>query len=253
MSEKKGLLDSMSPSQTFGVGLVGGILILCTIGFFILLKIVLGGGVELGAGAPAIGNQPTAPSPSHNGGAPTAEISIRDIDKNDHIKGDRKAKVTIVEYSDLECPFCKRFHQTMQQVVDKYDDKDVAWVYRHFPLDTLHRKARPEAIATECAAEQGKFWELTDLIVDRTTSNDGLDLSKLSDYAAEIGLNVSKFETCLDSEEAAKRVQEDADDAVAAGGRGTPYSIILGPDGETIPLSGAQPLSAIEAAIAQFL
>jgi protein-disulfide isomerase len=82
------------------------------------------------------------------------------ITSADHIRGNPNAPVKIVEYSDMECPFCKRFHPTMQQTVDEYDGK-VAWVYRHFPLDSIHSKARSEAIATECAGELGgndMFW-----------------------------------------------------------------------------------------------
>src|SRR3989344_533240 len=84
-----------------------------------------------------------------NTGSPT-KIAFRPIDDTDHIRGDKNAPVKIIEYSDLECPFCKRFHPTLQQAVDEYKGK-VAWVYRHFPLDALHSKADKEAEAAECA------------------------------------------------------------------------------------------------------
>jgi len=100
------------------------------------------------------------------------------------------APVKIVEFSDTECPFCKRFHTTMQQVV-KDSNGQVAWVYRHFPLDQLHSKARKEAEATECAAELGgneKFWAYLNRLMEVTPANDGLDLAELPVIAAYVGL-----------------------------------------------------------------
>src|SRR3989344_453399 len=96
------------------------------------------------------------------------------ITSTDHIRGNPDAPIKIVEYSDFECPFCKRFHETMQQVSAEYGDQ-VAWVYRHFPLDQLHSKARKEAVASECAAELGgndAFWKFTDRFFELTPSND---------------------------------------------------------------------------------
>ncbi len=178
---------------------------------------------------------------------------MREVDSKDHVRGVSNAKVTIVEYSDLECPFCKRFHGTMQQVIKEYPN-DVRWVYRHFPLVMLHSKAKKEAEATECAGEQGKFWELTDKIFEVTPGNDGLDLESLPELARQVGVvNISQFESCLESGKYAERVEEDLADAEAAGGRGTPYSVVIGPDGEKTPLSGAQPFEAVKAAIEDLL
>ena len=103
--------------------------------------------------------------------------NVRQVTDSDHLRGDPKAKVKVVEFSDLECPFCKRFHVTMQQVIEEYDGK-VAWIYRHFPLDSLHSKARKEAEASECAAELGGndgFWAYIDKLFEITPSNNGLD------------------------------------------------------------------------------
>lgn len=181
------------------------------------------------------------------------EISFAPVnEKEDWIRGDKKAKVAIITYSDFECPFCKKFHETMLQVMNKYDG-DVKWVFRHFPLDSLHRQARSEALAGECAGEQGKFWEFADLIFSRTTSNDGLDLTKLPDYAKEIGLNVSKFNSCYESKKYADEVNADASDAQKAGARGTPYSIVVGPNGEATPLSGALPVESVSSILDSLL
>ena len=106
---------------------------------------------------------------------------MRPISPDDHILGNVNAKIIIVEYSDLECPFCKMFHNTMHQVVEK-SNGNVAWVYRHYPILQLHPKAFHEAEATECAWEQGgnsAFWKYTDKLFEITPSNNGLDETQL--------------------------------------------------------------------------
>ncbi len=109
------------------------------------------------------------------------ETKLKPVSPDDHILGDANAKIIIVEYSDLECPFCKVFHNTMHQVVEK-SNGDVAWVYRHYPIPQLHKKAFREALATECAWEQkgnDGFWKYMDKLFEITTSNDGLDEARL--------------------------------------------------------------------------
>ena len=106
---------------------------------------------------------------------------MRPVSADEHILGNANAKIVIVEYSDLECPFCKVFHNTMHQVVEK-SNGDVAWVYRQYPIPQLHPKAFHEAEATECAWEQGgnkAFWKYIDKLFEITTSNNGLDESRL--------------------------------------------------------------------------
>ncbi|OGH69606.1 MAG: hypothetical protein A3C90_04220 [Candidatus Magasanikbacteria bacterium RIFCSPHIGHO2_02_FULL_51_14] len=255
MDEQKtsSVFGGLSPKQTFLGGIVAGVLVLCTIGFIILLTLFLKGGTFVSESNGSDGPAPTervaaaAPTP-----APSGSIVLRAVDGDDHIRGDKDAKITIVEFSDFECPFCKRFHETLQQVMDKYGDS-VRWVYRQWPIDSLHPKARTEALASECAAEQGKFWEFADKIFEVTPSNNGLDLSQLPTYAGEVGLNVGKFNDCLASEKYASAVEEDIQEALASGGRGTPHSILIGPDGEKTLISGAQPFSSVEAAIQQYL
>lgn len=111
---------------------------------------------------------------------PTA-AQVRAVSSDDHILGNVSAKIIVIEYSDLECPFCKVFHNTMHQVVEK-SNGDVAWVYRHYPIPQLHPKAFREAEATECAWEQkgnDGFWKYTDKLFEITPSNNGLDEAKL--------------------------------------------------------------------------
>lgn len=172
------------------------------------------------------------------------------ISSTDHIRGNSDAPVKIVEYSDTECPFCKRFHSTMKEVMSEYGkDGKVAWVYRHFPLDQLHSKARKEAVALECANEQGgndKFWSYADRLYEITPANNGLDPVELPKIAQYVGLDVQKFNTCLGSTKYDKHIEDEVQNAVTTGGNGTPWSIVVGKNGKKYPLSGAQPLSAVK-------
>ena len=176
----------------------------------------------------------------------------RPVTEKDHIRGNVDAEIVIIEYSDTECPFCKRFHETLQQVINEYGPNEVAWVYRHFPIPQLHSKAEQEAVATECAAELGgndAFWEYTDRIYEITPSNDGLDLALLPDIAEEVGLDRSGFEACLQDQSHLTKVRADRAEAVAVGGRGTPHSLMLFGEDQIISISGAQPFEQVKSAI----
>lgn len=246
MENNNNLFSKLTPKQNFFLGIGAAVALLFTIGFFVLLSMVMGGGdVSLGKNTNT-NNQPTAtaPSPVVAAPQPTGKIQLVAVTDKDHIRGNKNAKVTVVEFSDTECPFCKRFHPTMQRLVEEYPN-DVNWVYRHFPLDSLHRKARREAEATECAGEQNKFWEYIDRLFEITPSNDGLQDSQLPQIAKDVGLNVKKFESCLESGKYASKVAEDLADAQAAGGNGTPYSVVVVGD-EKIPVSGAVPYEQLK-------
>jgi protein-disulfide isomerase len=175
---------------------------------------------------------------------------MRAISKDDHIRGNPNAPVMIVEYSDFECPFCKRFHDTMKQVTTEYGDK-VAWVYRQFPLDQLHPvKARKEAVASECAAELGgndAFWKYADRFFELTPSNNQTNIDTvLPQIAKEIGLDEAKFASCLASNKYDAHIEGDVQNAVATGGNGTPWSIVVAKNGKKYPLSGAQPYASVK-------
>ncbi|HBB56987.1 TPA: disulfide bond formation protein DsbA [Patescibacteria group bacterium] len=178
--------------------------------------------------------------------------SLSPITNNDHILGNPNASIKIVEYSDFECPFCKSFHFTMKKIIDEYGKSgEVAWVYRHFPLDSLHPvKARKEAIATECAVELGgkeAFWEFADKFFEVTPSNNRTDIDiVLPKIATDMGLDKTKFNECLESGRYDKHIQDEVDNAIATGGRGTPWSILIAPNGKKFPINGALPYSSVE-------
>ena len=178
----------------------------------------------------------------------SSDGDIEPASDDDHVLGSLSAPIKIIEYSDAECPFCKQFHQVMHQVVTDYDGQ-VAWIYRHFPLPQIHPKAVQEAEATECAAELGgndAFWAYLDRIFEITPSNNGLDLALLPKIAEYIGLDKNEFQKCLDERRHAQRVADNYNEAVESGGRGTPYSIIIAPDGQRTTIPGALPYSSIK-------
>lgn len=180
-------------------------------------------------------------------------VNLRPVSSKEHILGNPNAPVVIVEYSDTECPFCKQFHETMKRVMNEYGkDGKVAWVYRHMPIDGLHKKARKEAEASECAAELGgnsKFWDYVDQIYSRTNSNDSLDPAELPKIAKDIKLDEKKFNECLESGRMAKIVSEDVLDGTNAGARGTPQSVLITRTGEKVSIKGAQPFDVLKAVI----
>jgi protein-disulfide isomerase len=168
---------------------------------------------------------------------------IPEVSEDDYIKGNPDAPIKIVEYSDPECVFCLRLHPTLNQIISEYPDQ-VAWVYRH--IDTrLHRKLMAEATAAECAGELGgndAFWSYLDRIYSTTKGNDNLDLGLLPEFAADLGLNEEEFKECFDSGRYIEKVNTQTQNAFAAGATGSPFSVIITPEGSHLSVSGAQPI-----------
>jgi protein-disulfide isomerase len=154
-------------------------------------------------------------------------------------KGPANAPVTIVEFSDFQCPFCGRLTPTIKQVEDKYGDK-VRVVFRQYPLP-FHQNAQKAAEASLCAADQGKFWELHDAMFSNQSE---LSVDQLKAKAASLGLNADKFNKCLDSGEKNATIQADIKAGSAAGVNGTPALFINGRF-----INGAVPLDQITTVI----
>lgn len=189
-----------------------------------------------------------APAPQAPGAQPTT-ADVAGLRASDHVRGDKSARILLIEYSDLECPFCKRFHPTAQQAVDEYKGQ-VAWVYRHFPLDQLHPKARKLAEAVECANELGgndAFWNMADKIFEQATVP---DVTTVVPLAAQTGLNQNQFKQCLDSGKHAKYVQDDYQSGASAGVTGTPGNFLLDTkSGKILEVPGAVPYESLKSSI----
>lgn len=217
-------------------------------GSIVIAGVIIGGALYFALTANSASSIAAGPQPRQ---VPTGDLEqMAAITATDHVRGNPNAPVKIVEYSDTECPFCKRFHETMRQVMDTYGDNgQVAWVYRHFPLPQLHAKAPKEAEALECANELGGndgFWKYANRLYEITPSNDGLDASELPKIAQHVGLDARTFSACLESGKYAQHVSGDAKNAAATGGNGTPWSIVVAANGKKYPLSGAQPYESVQ-------
>jgi protein-disulfide isomerase/uncharacterized cupredoxin-like copper-binding protein len=188
---------------------------------------------------------PQAPAAPADTAAQDALIPTVDADR-DHIRGNADADVALIEYSDLECPFCKRVHPTLQGVIDQ--DDGVQWVYRHFPLGP-HKNAQKASEAVECAGKiggEGKAWAMIELIFEK-----GPDNTKLKELAAELKLRASAFEECLDTGAFTARVKEDMAPAQEAGVNGTPSTFVMHiPSGRVQRVMGARPEADFLQAIA---
>ncbi|MCR4329103.1 MAG: DsbA family protein [Candidatus Roizmanbacteria bacterium] len=220
----------------------------------IIAGALIAGGIYFGGGARGTSNQAQGPN------GPSAEElakNAKPISSDDHSIGNpATASVVIIEYSDLECPFCKTFHTTMQKLMDTYKDGGkVAWVYRHFPLN-IHPKAATEALATECVASlagNDAFWQYTNRIFEITPSNNQLDLAELPKLAKEVGVDPTKFDACMKAATYKQKIDASTQDAVNAGGDGTPFSIIISKKGDVIPLVGAYPFEDVKQIIDSLL
>lgn len=186
--------------------------------------------------------------------AEKGKANMRPVSKtDDHIRGNPDAQVTLVQYSDYECPFCKKFDAIGKQIIESYGGK-VNMVYRHNPLSFHEPMASNEAMASECAAELGgndMFWKYNDAIYAKTQSGgNGLTVDDLYAIAAELGLNQGGFKSCLDGEKFKGRVQADYDNGVAAGVEGTPGSFLVNNStGDVEYVEGAQPLAKFKVKI----
>jgi protein-disulfide isomerase len=239
--------------------------------------IIAGGLIALGVYFSGQGNTGNNPKADRGGGAkgiidealqkPEPAVAVvAPVSPSDHIRGQISASIQVVEYSDTECPFCKRYHETLTQIFNEYSPSNkVAWVYRHFPLD-MHTKAPKEAEATECAQELGgteAFWKYIDNLYATTPTNNKLDPAELPKIATKLGLDTTAFTTCLNSGKYASKVNDSKNEGFKAGARGTPYTVLVinkGGKTETVPLVdsdgsglGAMPYASLKKIVDKLL
>ncbi len=191
-----------------------------------------------------------APTPTPE---PIPTVDMKGLLDDDAVKGDKNAPITIVEWSDYECPFCARFFKdTYGQINEQYiKTGKVKLVFRDFPL-SFHVQAQKAAEAAECAGDQGKYYEMHDLLFAKGVTG-GVPVFKT--FAKDLKLDSAKFDKCLDDGTHASEVSKDMDDGAAAGIQGTPGFVIGTSNGKGIPISGAQPFAVfkqvIDAALAE--
>ena len=210
---------------------------------FIAVKISALSGVAV-EGNNVVAEAPTPSAKPSNNGA--AAVDMDTYIDDDSVKGDKDAPVTIVEFSDYECPFCTKFYEQSLQLIEKnyIDTGKVKFIYRDFPL-SFHQNAQKAAEAAECAGEQDKYFEMHDLLFEKGVSG---GVNAFKQYAKDIGLNTKKFDQCLDSGAMAQEVKDDFAAGQQLGVSGTPAFFINGK-----LVSGAQPYSVFEQIIEQEL
>jgi protein-disulfide isomerase len=217
------------------------------------LSIVLAG-IFIGAGLYFGSGQPSAPVAVVTNPGETAEPAVPttntdkvlSVTSDDYVRGSVGAPITIVEYSDFDCSFCGRFHDTMKNIIAK--DDSVAWVYRHFPV--LGPQSPAVAMASLCAGELAGnegFWKFADeYFAARATGDRTAHAELIPRLVQAQGINQGAFTECFESNRHAETVQSQATNAAETGGRGTPWSILIGPTGKTYPINGALPQATIE-------
>lgn len=186
------------------------------------------------------------------------------VDKRDHILGDiDKADLIIVDYSDLECPYCKMLHESLNRIyAENKASGRVAWVYRHFPL-SIHSQSSSLAQAAECAADVGgeeNFWPFIDKVFEASDPNASPDPKKLPVYAGELNIDVAKFNACLASGKYAQKAKDSYDNAIKMTGvEITPFTVFVS-KGRVIPIVdsagngfGALPYQTMSALVKEFL
>lgn len=201
---------------------------------------------------PQVAGQRQVANEREEGDNQTLAKNTAPITDRDHIRGPRTAEVTLVEYSDLDCPFCKQVHPTLQKLQREYGGR-LAWVYRHFPLSAIHPTAEHKAEAAECVAELAGgegFWKFVDLLFSEAAATD----AQLATLAETAGAQKNSFQSCLKSGKYKARIAEDLDNGVKSGVSGTPHSILIH-NGKFVALRGAVPeqnfKSAIDALLAE--
>jgi len=197
----------------------------------------------------------TAPRPTQQPTQSTAPQVFKVSIDDDPVKGNPDAPVTVVEFSDFQCPFCSRFFdQTLPALEENYiNTGKVKFVYKDFPLDAIHPNARPAHIAAECADEQGKFWEYHDVLFEKQSQWNRLVSSELqntfTEFATDMGLQAASFESCMQSPNIADEVNGDTLEAASYGATGTPTFFIGNEKDGFIKLVGAQPYATFQRVI----
>ena len=174
---------------------------------------------------------------------------------DDPVRGDREAPITIIEFSDFQCPFCARFHvQTLPLLLENYIDSGKAkLVYRDFPIQNIHPNAMPAAVAAECANEQGKYWIYHDKLFENQSQWAKLEtvdaVAMFSQYAIEMDLSQEQFDSCLTSGKYIEEIRKDLNDGREYGITGTPGFFVGNEDLGFVELKGAQPFESFKKVI----
>lgn len=210
-------------------------------GALIALALFLSGNVATGGNATS----------GHSNDSASVGAQFRLPNETDHVRGNPDAHVAIIEFSDFECPFCARLHPTLERIVE--ESPDVKWIYRHFPLSSIHSRALGASVASECIAKLGgndAFWDFADTAFG---SQNALGDALYRSVVERAGIDEAAYRSCLSDHAISSLVSEDGDEAIQAGGRGTPFAVVVTASGRLVPFSGALPYEQVRGLIDQAL
>ena len=186
----------------------------------------------------------------------TVDGTVPPPNANDYIKGNPNAPIVMIEYSDYECPFCKQFHATMNQIMDEYGATgQLAWVYRQFPITQLHPNSAKISEAALCVGELGgnePFWTFTDTLFEEREFGAPTNVTRLPEYAELAGVSRTDYISCVNSREMEDEVLASAEEGFNIGARGTPYTIIMVGDQQAV-VNGAQPYQVVKDIVTSLL
>lgn len=241
MSEK---IENPNEKASFFLGLFIGISVISLVSFFILFALMWKlNNADLDSAVAAEEDNNAVEDSIDLGDYPAPEqLTAPSVTATDHVWGNADAKVTIIEYSDFECPYCGRHWPTMKQIKETYGDQ-IRVVFRHFPL-SFHPQAQPAAKAAECAADQGKFWEMYDKLFAAGSAGTLGESGIYVKFAKELGLNEATFNQCIAGSSKDAKIQADMDGGAQAGVTGTPGTFVNGNF-----ISGAYPFEYFKAII----
>lgn len=178
--------------------------------------------------------------------------AVRPVEADDHVWGNPNAPIVLVTYSDFSCPFCKEYHQALHQVIDLYGrDGKIAWVFRHIPIVQMHAEAPMYALASECVAKHGgnqAFWTFSDALFAAIDVDVKPGTEELLTLAEQAGIERQIFTSCMRENALMEAVEEDFDEAVAAGAQASPFTVVIAPDGRS-SFEGSRPFSVLGPAI----
>jgi protein-disulfide isomerase len=198
----------------------------------------------------------TPPMPEDGSSSRTTNSTPRPVDGSDHIRGNPNAPILIIEYGDYDCPFCKQYHDTLNQIMDEYGvTGKVAWVYRQYPIGQLHPNSPNVSEAALCVGSIGghdAFWKFTDLIFENREIDEPTNPVKLPDYAVEIGINKEEYFACVDSNKMEDSLKNSVADAFNIGARGTPYTVITVGNEQAV-VNGAQSYEVVKSILDSLL
>ncbi len=177
--------------------------------------------------------------------APSGEtkVNARTMIDDDPWAGSKDARVVVVEFSDFQCPACASAYPVVKELKEKYGDQ-ILFVYRDFPIHSIHPRAQKAAEAAQCAFEQDRFWEFHDILFERQNDWANIGVPKFKEYAVELGLDADSFNQCLDSDKYREEVQTDLQEGSHFGVQATPTFFINDKN-----IRGSAPLSMFEVMI----